>query len=263
LQLIDFDCVAATAEYKARDVAITQSLQKVFAVAKSNQNSGILIMIQADFVNVDNAACNTLNITISNVVTEIATGYRNFVTTLITETTNYIGKVVLVQGDSHFYRRCNPFGTLSNIEMVMVPGADDIGWVKATIDANAANIFTFERYASCTVVYSVFNAATDSYFGPLLPGTKIIDPPCTINIQSNITCKDSFDTNMVMLRLRSESTGTVIRTGKERLPPYFLYGDANGVIFGGRIRPGNYTLETSSAGVILPPPMSFMMGSCI
>jgi hypothetical protein len=85
-------------------------------------------------VNVDNAACNTLNITISNVVTKIATGYRNFVTTLITETTNYIGKVVLVQGDSHFYRRCNPFGTLSNIEVVMVPGADDVGWVKATID---------------------------------------------------------------------------------------------------------------------------------
>jgi TPP-dependent trihydroxycyclohexane-1,2-dione (THcHDO) dehydratase len=78
LQLIDFDCVAATAECKARDVAITQSLQKVFAVAKSNQNSGIFIMIQADFVNVDNAACNTLNITISNVVTKIATGYRNF-----------------------------------------------------------------------------------------------------------------------------------------------------------------------------------------
>jgi hypothetical protein len=101
----------------------------------------------------------------------------------------------------------------------------------------------------------VFNAATDSYFGPLLPGTKIIDPPCTINIQSNITCKDSFVTNMVMLRLRSVSTGSVIRTGKERLPPYFLYGDANGDIFGGGIRPGNYTLETSSAGVILPPPM--------
>jgi hypothetical protein len=51
-----------------------------------------------------------------------------------------------------------------------------------------------------------------------------------------------------MLRLRLESTNTMIRTRKERVLPYFVHGDSGSDIFGGRIRPGNYTLETNDVG---------------
>jgi hypothetical protein len=51
-----------------------------------------------------------------------------------------------------------------------------------------------------------------------------------------------------MLRLHSESTSTMIRTRKERVLQYFVHGDSGGDIFAGRIRPGNYTLETNDIG---------------
>jgi hypothetical protein len=257
----DPNCTAATAEYQARDAAANLSLRYLFSVAKLNRSPGIMIVIQADFVFVDTPTCNAFNITTSNVATKVPTGFVNFLTTLMTETANYSGRVVLVHGDSHFYRRCNPFGGLSNIETLMVPGSNNFGWVKATINANTSNVFSFERYAACSAAYSIYNAATDAFFGPLLPGATVTNPPCSINIFSNVTCQDGFTTSSVLLRLRSG--GNLVQTRLERLAPFFLFGDAGTNILAGSISPGSYTIETTAPGGIFQAPMSFTMGVCV
>jgi hypothetical protein len=262
----DPNCTAATAEYQARDAATNLSLRYLFSVAKLNRSPGIMIMIQADVVGnsatpADTATCNALNITTSNVATKVFTGLVNFVTTLMTETANYAGKVVLVHGDSHYYRRCNPFGGLSNIETLMVPGSSFTGWVKATINANTTNVFSFERYAYCTASYSIYNAATDALFLPLTPGATVSNPPCSINILSTVTCEDGFTASSVLLRLRSG--GNLVQTRLERLAPYFLHGDAGSNILDGRISPGSYTIETTAPGAIFQAPLSFTMGDCV
>jgi hypothetical protein len=140
---IDPGCVKATAEFLARDAATIVSLRKVFELAKLNRNPGILITIQADFLppgNVNSTACNSFGITVANVASKIPTGFHNFTRALLQETANYTGKVLLQNGDSHFYRNCNPT-TLSNFQYVMVPGSDTIGWVLATIDPDTPEVF--------------------------------------------------------------------------------------------------------------------------
>ena len=138
---IDPGCVKATAEFRARDAANILSLRKVFELAKQNSNTGIVINIQADMLPSGNSTvCNGLGLTVANVASKISSGFHNFTTALLQETANYTGKVLLLHGDSHFFRDCNP-STLPNLRFVMVPGANSIAWVLATIDPSTPEVF--------------------------------------------------------------------------------------------------------------------------
>lgn len=262
LNATDPNCTAQNAEYRARDTANVASLRYLFTVAKLNKSPAIVITIQSDWFFTDAAACNAANATVANLATKIPSGFVNFATALLTETANYTGKVLLVHGDSHFFRRCNPFRPLTNIEVLMVPGADRIGWVKANINPNSTDVFTsFQHFPQCTVAYSIYNAATDAFFGLLQPGATISNPPCSVNIRANVTCPDAVLPS-VLMQLRS-SNGNVVRTRTELLAPYYLFGDAGANVLDGFIAPGTYSIETTSAGVIFPKPASFTMGQCV
>ena len=141
------DCDAATAEYQARNAMNIAWLKDSFAKARENNYAGVLIAIQADIyfpfelsdggyqeeflpkLNADN-------------------GYSEFFNTLVEETHKFTGQVVLVHGDSHYFKvdkaMYNNNGTLTgNFTRVEVFGSDDNSWVEMMVDPSSENVFTF------------------------------------------------------------------------------------------------------------------------
>jgi hypothetical protein len=263
LNALDPNCTNVNAESRARDAANVVSLRYIFNVAKLNRSPVIVIVIQADFFpdNTNATVCNAAGVTPANVATKFQTGFQNFIATLLTETANYVGKVLLVNGDSHTFRRCNPFQPLTNIELLTVPGSSNIGWVKATINPNTTDL-SFQYYPSCTIAYSVYNAANDTLFSTLPAGGTIASPPCSVNILASLTCSQDTVLPQVVMQVRSLN-GNVVQTRVEKLAPYFLFGDAGANILGGALSPGTYSIETTYPGVIFPKPLTFTFGQCV
>ena len=49
-----------------------------------------------------------------------------------------------VHGDSHYFKEYLPDAVgIPNLQALMVPGEDSIGWVSATIDGDASPVFSF------------------------------------------------------------------------------------------------------------------------
>ena len=142
------DCDSATAEYQARNIQNIAWLKAAFSEARANNYAGILVVIQADVyfpfelsdggyqddflpqLNADN-------------------GYTDFFNTLVEETHNFPGQVVLVHGDSHYFKidkaMFNSDGTLTeNFTRVEVFGSADNSWVEMTVDPSSENVFSFE-----------------------------------------------------------------------------------------------------------------------
>jgi len=133
------DCDAANAEYQARNVQNLAWLSDSFTSAKNAGDKGVMIVIQADpeFED-DNATDN---------------GFIDFINTLRDETKAYSGKVVLVHGDSHYFRIDKPLrdtdGTLlKNFTRVEVFGSTEADWVEATVNPADPNLFSFEPVIS-------------------------------------------------------------------------------------------------------------------
>jgi hypothetical protein len=258
----DPNCAAENAEFRARDAANGVSLRYMFNVAKLNQSPLVVVVIQADFFNTDAATCDAANVTLANIATRIPTGFQNFTSTLLTETANFAGKVLLVHGDSHFYRRCNPFRPLTNIEVVMVPGSDSISWLKANFNPNSTDLYSLQHFPQCTTSYGLYNAATDTQVSLLRNGDTISSPPCSVNIRVNVTCAEPVAFPQVVMQVRSLN-GNIVQTRTEKLAPYYLFGDAGTNVLGGAISAGTYTIDTTYPGVIMPKPLTFTFGQCV
>ena len=143
----------AKTEYKTRNTANLRWLRSSFALATQKNSPGIMITIQAnpwDFIPAENL-----------------TGYEDFLVLLEAETRKFGKPVVLVHGDSHYFRIDKPLPTKLPSEMVgttfpfIVPwdssapklenftrvetfGNPNSHWVKATIDVKNPNVFAFE-----------------------------------------------------------------------------------------------------------------------
>lgn len=143
------DCAAATAEYQARNVKNIEWLKDSFAKARANHYAGILIAIQADvFKGVELSdggyADNFLPILDDN------NGFSDFFHSLIAETQSFAGKVLLVHGDSHYFRIDKPMvddngQTRMNFTRVEVFGSADNSWVEMTIDPTTKDVFEFKQ----------------------------------------------------------------------------------------------------------------------
>ena len=142
------DCAAATAEYQARNAADIAWLQDAFQEARDNHYAGILIDIQADVyapieLSDGGYADNFLpTLTADN-------GYTDFFNTLIAETHNFSGQVLLVHGDSHYFRLDKPMvdsdgTTVGNFTRVEVFGSSDNSWVEMTVDPTTKDVFSFK-----------------------------------------------------------------------------------------------------------------------
>ena len=143
----------AKAEFQERNAANLEFLAQSFDLAKQKNSPGIMITIQAnvwDFIPATGL-----------------TGFEDFLKLLEQKTREFGKPVVLVHGDSHYFRIDKPLpstlpseviGTafpfilpwdstklkLENFTRVETFGNPYTHWVKASIDTKSPNVFTFE-----------------------------------------------------------------------------------------------------------------------
>jgi len=127
------------AEEKARKAAALRWMAEGFAHAKKIGAKGVMVIWQADpnFNNEQHLAD-----------TRSYDAYADYVTALRAETLAFAGQVVLVHGDSHYFKLDKPLntdkgGVLANFTRVETFGARNTHWVSATIDGDGPDLFTF------------------------------------------------------------------------------------------------------------------------
>lgn len=141
------DCDAATAEYQARNAKNIEWLKASFAKAREQHLAGVLIAIQADIYRIELSDGAYQDDFLPSLNAD--NGFSDFFHTLVEETHNFDGQVVLVHGDSHYFRvdkaMYNDDGTLtSNFTRVEVFGSSDNSWVEMTVDPSSENVFSFK-----------------------------------------------------------------------------------------------------------------------
>jgi hypothetical protein len=127
-------------EETARKAANLHWLSEGFAYAKQVHAKGVLIVWQAD-PNFN----NEMHLTNPH----DGDAFPDYVNALRTETLAFPGQVVLVHGDSHYFKLDKPLTlpsgkVLGNFTRVETFGASSTDWVQATIDPHDRNLFTFE-----------------------------------------------------------------------------------------------------------------------
>lgn len=142
------DCDAATAEYQARNAKNIQWLKEAFDEARTHHDAGILVAIQADiFFPFEMSDGGYQDDFLPQL--DANNGYADFFHTLITETQNFPGKVLLVHGDSHYFKIDKPMfnddGTLTgNFTRIETFGSEDHSWIEMTVDPQTENVFSFQ-----------------------------------------------------------------------------------------------------------------------
>jgi hypothetical protein len=127
------------AEYSGRMSANLAWLRDSFALAKDKDMRGLMLVIQAN-PHFDKPSTNRLR-----------AGFNDFLSQLETETIAFRKPVVLVHGDSHYFRIDKPLiGSKSkrrveNFTRVETFGNPDVHWVRATVDRRDPNVFSFQQ----------------------------------------------------------------------------------------------------------------------
>lgn len=142
------ECDADNAEYLARDAANISFLRESFQVAKNRNAAGLMVVMQADPV-FDLPETETVNERTS-VVDGLPPheGYDAFLAALTEETKAFSGQVVLVHGDTHFYKVDKPLVTqadlVKNFTRVETFGSPNLHWIKVFVNTKNPNVFTFQ-----------------------------------------------------------------------------------------------------------------------
>ncbi|MGR8932274.1 MAG: hypothetical protein ACU836_16720 [Gammaproteobacteria bacterium] len=139
-------CDAATLEYQMRNQKNVEWLKDSFAKAREEQNAGIAIIIQADIYFPFEMSDGGYDDFLAGLNAD--NGYTDFFNTLADETKNFAGQVVLIHGDSHYYKvdkaMFNDDGRLTpNFTRVEVFGSKENSWVEMTVDPTSEQVFSF------------------------------------------------------------------------------------------------------------------------
>jgi hypothetical protein len=136
-------CDADNAEYLERDAANVQWLERTFQKAKQQSAKGVVLVIQADpgfdlpeTEGVDESKASRVR------------GYQNFMTAVIQQTEQFSGQVLLVHGDTHFFKIDKPvYGPakmLTNLTRLQTFGSPHLHWVKVTVDPTSQSVFQIQ-----------------------------------------------------------------------------------------------------------------------
>ncbi len=129
----------ADAEYRERNAADLVWLREGFAEAKRSQSRGIMLVIQAN---------PGFELPSDD---ENRTGFNDFLASLEAETLAFEKPVVLVHGDSHYFRIDKPLRStkskrrLENFTRVETFGTPDVHWLRASVNPEDPNLFRFEQ----------------------------------------------------------------------------------------------------------------------
>lgn len=133
-------CEASNAEYLERDEANVRWMQEAFAAAKKAKARGVVLVIQAD-PGFDLPETEDRDESQAPGVS----GYRNFISQVVSETEQFSGQVLLAHGDTHFFKIDKPLYSpsrlLPNLTRVQTFGSPMIHWVRVTVDPKSANVF--------------------------------------------------------------------------------------------------------------------------
>ena len=136
------DCDADNAEYLARDAANNEWLRQSFQVAKARGAAGVMVVIQAD-PGFDLPETEDLN----ERERPSVDGYSSFLQRLLEETVFYQGQVVLVHGDTHFFKIDKPLidqaNMVRNFTRVETFGSPNVHWIKVDVNPRSATVFSF------------------------------------------------------------------------------------------------------------------------
>jgi hypothetical protein len=144
-------------EYNAHEAADEQWLQQTFDEAKADGSAGVMIVWQAD-PGFDKSDGTRAPLRDPQTLTETdgaADGYKAILSKLRSLTIDFKKPVVLVHGDSHYFRIDKPLQDangrrLENFTRVETfgdnqgNGNNDVQWVKALIDPESRDVFAFQ-----------------------------------------------------------------------------------------------------------------------
>lgn len=143
------DCQKATQEYQERTKANMKWLKESFQIAREKNLSGIAIAIQADpYFPFELSDHGWFEDYLPNLNTN-KNGFRNFMNTLIKETHNFKGQVLLIHGDSHYLKIDKAMfdkngGITPNFTRLETFGSIEQSWVEMDVNPNSKNVFTFK-----------------------------------------------------------------------------------------------------------------------
>lgn len=133
-------CDAANAEYLARDAANVTWLEASFAQARSSKAYGLVFVVQGDPgfdlpETEDHNESGDLGVS----------GYRNFIAQLLKQTEQFSGQVMLVHGDTHFFKLDKPLYApgkpLANLTRLQTFGSPSLHWLRVTVDPTTSHLF--------------------------------------------------------------------------------------------------------------------------
>ena len=135
------DCEAGNAEYRERDAANIEWLRSSFTIARRLHHAGLVLTFQGDpgfdvpeTEDEDESLAKRFD------------GYRAFMAAVVDETEKYTGQVLLVHGDTHFFKMDKPLYSpskvLRNLTRLQTFGSPANHWVKVSVDVKSPEVFT-------------------------------------------------------------------------------------------------------------------------
>ena len=151
------DPIGDPPEYAARNAADLQWLQDSFDEATAQNSAGVMIIWQADpgFDQSDGTRAPLRDPKSLAETDGAPDGYQSILTKLRDLTVTFKKPVVLVYGDSHYFRVDKPLQDasgrrLENFTRVetfgdnQANGNNDVHWVKALVDPHSRDVFAFQ-----------------------------------------------------------------------------------------------------------------------
>ncbi len=135
------DCQLGNAEYEERDAANIDWLKSSFSVARHRKAKGLVVVFQGD-------PGFDLPETEDEDESQQArfAGYRKFLDALVAETEQFKGQVLLVHGDTHFFKLDKPLYSpskvLPNLTRLQTFGSPVNHWVKVSVNPRSPEVFT-------------------------------------------------------------------------------------------------------------------------
>jgi hypothetical protein len=144
-------------EYNARNAANIAWMHEAFTQAKDTGSAAVMLIIQADigFDQTDPTRSPLRNPATLAETDGLPDGFQTFLTALRDEVTAFRKPVVLVHGDSHYFRIDKPFlnssgARLENFTRVETfgdnqgNGTNDVQWLKVYVDPGSREVFSFQ-----------------------------------------------------------------------------------------------------------------------
>ncbi len=132
-------CAADNAEFRARTEADIAWLHQGFALARARQAPGLVLTFQADphFDSVDSDAA-TFDVPGNQ-------GYPDLIAQLVAEARTYRGQILLIHGDSHYFRLDKPLAAqndlIANLTRLETFGSPNLHWVRIDVDTATPEVF--------------------------------------------------------------------------------------------------------------------------